>query len=101
MKATDPLLEPLLDSWQRNNTIMHNLLHALPNSSLGIRTIESSPTVAEMFMHIIYVRLVHVYEDAPEFAINVPEQEWQDARNKERIVEMLGVEGGTKIQECN
>jgi uncharacterized damage-inducible protein DinB len=90
MKATDPLLEPLLDSWQRNNTIMHNLLHALPNSSLGIRTIESSPTVAEMFMHIIYVRLVHVYEDAPEFAINVPEQEWQDARNKERIVEMLG-----------
>lgn len=83
------LLEPLLDSWERNNIIILRLLHALPKSSLGIRVIESSPTVAEMFTHIIYIRLVHVYEDAPEFAINVPEQEWVNEHDKERIAQML------------
>lgn len=93
------LLEALLDSWGRNNTIMLNLLHALPNSSLGIRAMEGSPTVAETFMHIIYIRLVHVYEDAPEFAINVPEQEWQDMRDKERIAHML-VESAAAVREA-
>lgn len=83
------LLEVLLDSWDRNNTIMLNLLHALPNSSLGVRVVESSPTVAETFTHIIYIRLVHVYEDAPEFSQGVPEQEWLDERDKEHTSRML------------
>jgi uncharacterized damage-inducible protein DinB len=90
MKATDQgLLEALLDSWQRNNTIMLNLLHVLPESSLGIRVMEDSPTIAASFTHVHYIRLVHVYEDAPEFARDVPEQEWLDERDKERITQML------------
>lgn len=90
MKETDwRLLEVLLDAWDRNNTIMINLLHALPNSSLGLRAVAASPTVAQTFAHLIYIRLVHVFEDAPEFAIHVPHEEWQDERSKERIERRL------------
>ena len=82
-------LEALLHSWKRNNTIMCNLLNALPPSSLGIRAIKSSLTVAEIFTHIIYIRLVHVYEDAPEYSSFVPEQEWVDVQDKERLAHLL------------
>src|SRR5579884_4048315 len=83
------LLETLLDSWDRNNRILVNLLHALPEGGLEARAMESSPSVAEMFMHIHYVRLVFVSEDAPEFATGVPEEEWKNERNRDRIAQML------------
>ena len=83
------LLEVLLNSWNRNNTIMLNLLHALPENSLGVRAMKSSPTVAAAFTHIVYIRLVHVFEDAPEFSKPVPEHEWADLRDKERVAQML------------
>ena len=83
------LLEALLDSWERNNTILLNLLQALPESSLGVRAMKSSPTVAAAFTHIVYIRLVHVFEDAPEFSKPVPEHEWADLRDKERVAQML------------
>jgi uncharacterized damage-inducible protein DinB len=89
MKATDPLLEILLDSWERNNTILLNLLRAIPEASLGTRAMEGSPSVAKMFTHVHYIRLVHVFEDAPEFTVNVPEQEWLDEQDKEHIAGML------------
>jgi uncharacterized damage-inducible protein DinB len=90
MKTTDQsLLEVLLDSWERNNTILLNLLRILPNSGLGARATKDSPSVAEMFTHIHFVRLVFVAEDASEFAKAVPEQEWDDERDKERIAQML------------
>ena len=66
------LLADLLDSWDRNNTILLNLLHALPEGGLEARAIEGSPSVAELFTHIHFVRLVFVCEDAPEFAIELP-----------------------------
>ena len=59
------LLEALLDTWDRNNTILLNLLRALPEGGLEARAMESSPSVAELFTHIQYVRLVFVFEDAP------------------------------------
>lgn len=59
------LLEVLLDSWDRNNAILLNLLSALPEGGLETRAMEGSPSVAEMFTHIHYVRLVFVFEDAP------------------------------------
>lgn len=59
------LLEALLDSWDRNNTILINLLRALPESGLDVRPTEGSPSVGEMFAHIHYVRLIFVSEDAP------------------------------------
>src|SRR6202040_2177928 len=83
------LLEALLDSWDRNNTILVNLLRAIPQGGLQVRAMEGSPSVAELFTHIHYVRLVFVFEDAPEFARDVPEQEWVVERDPDRIAQML------------
>jgi uncharacterized damage-inducible protein DinB len=83
------LLDALLDSWDRNNTILLNLLRALPEGGLEARAMEGSPSIAELFTHIHYVRLVFVFEDAPESARNVPEDEWVVERDRGRIAEML------------
>lgn len=83
------LLEVLLDSWDRNNTILVNLLRALPEGGLDARVMEGSPSVAEMFMHMHYVRLVFVAEDAPEFAVEVPKGEWRSERDRTRMAQML------------
>jgi hypothetical protein len=48
------LLEALLDSWDRNNAILLNLLRLLPEGGLEARAMEDSPSVAELFMHIHY-----------------------------------------------
>ncbi len=50
---------------------------------------EGSPSIAEMFTHIHYVRLVFVFEDAPEFAGSLPEEEWKAERDLDRIAQML------------
>jgi uncharacterized damage-inducible protein DinB len=83
------LLEALLDSWDRNNTILLNLLRALPEGGLQARAMEGSPSIAQLFTHIHYVRLVFVFEDAPEFAGNLPEEEWVAERDPGRIARML------------
>jgi uncharacterized damage-inducible protein DinB len=83
------LLEALLDSWDRNNAILLNLLRALPERGLEARAMEGSPSVAEMFTHIHFVRLVFVFEDAHEFARKLPEEEWADERDPGRIAQML------------
>ena len=83
------LLEALLDSWDRNNTIMLNLLRALPEGGLEARAMEKSPSVAQQFTHINHERLVSVFEEAPEFAIAVPAEEWMVERDRERIAQML------------
>jgi len=88
------LLAALLDSWDRNNTILVNLLRAVPEGGLEARAMEDSPSVGEMFAHIHYVRLVFVSEDAPEFAREVPKreaskEEWAVERDPNRIAQML------------
>ena len=50
---------------------------------------EGSPSVAELFTHIHFVRLVFVLEDAPEFAGKLPEEEWAAERDRGRIAQML------------
>jgi hypothetical protein len=50
---------------------------------------EDSSSVAELFTHIHCVRLVFVSEDAPEFARNLPEEEWLVERDPGRIGQML------------
>ena len=42
------LLEALLDSWDRNNTILLNLLRVLPEGGLEARMMGGSPSVAEL-----------------------------------------------------
>ena len=91
MSTDQSLLESLLDSWDRNNTILLNLLRILPESGLEIRAMEGSPSVGEMFMHIHYVRLVFISEDASEFANNLPEGEWKTERDLGRMTAMLTV----------
>src|SRR5579863_8334480 len=83
------LLDALLDSWDRNNTILLGLLRILSEGGLEARAMERGPSVAEMFTHIHYVRLVLLSEAVPEFAADLPEEEWVDERDPERIAQML------------
>jgi uncharacterized damage-inducible protein DinB len=93
------LLEALLDSWNRNNTIQLNFLHALPEGGLDVRAMEGSPSIAELFTHIHYVRLVFVLEDAPESATELPEEEWAVERDPRRIAQML-IESARAVRDA-
>src|SRR3954453_17273876 len=93
------LLDALLDSWDRNNTILLNLLGALPPGGLAARAMEGSPSVAQLFTHIHYVRLVFVLEDAPGFstelpAKELPSEEWAHESDPGRIAQMLNESAG-------
>ena len=83
------LLDALLDSWDRNNTILVNLLHLVPPNALEVRATKDSPSISEMFTHMHYVRLVLISEDAPDFPVEVPDIEWAAERNPYRIAGML------------
>ena len=85
----EDVLEVLLDSWDRNNTILVNLLRAIPIGGLEVKAMNGSPSVAEMFTHIHYVRLIFVSEDAPEFAGKMPGSEWVAEHDVDKIAEML------------
>ena len=78
-----------MDSWDRSNTILLNLLHIIPADGLEVRGMEGSPSIAETFTHIHYVRLVFLLEDTPEFAKKMPEKEWLGERDAGRIAQML------------
>jgi uncharacterized damage-inducible protein DinB len=84
-----PLLDDLLDSWDRNNNILVNLLRLVPKDALELRATQGGPSLAEMFTHMHYARLVLVSEDAPEFATEVPREEWVPERDPDRIAKML------------
>jgi uncharacterized damage-inducible protein DinB len=89
MSDQQSLLGALLDSWDRNNTILTNLLQALPERGLEARPMPGSPSVGEMFGHIHSVRLVFISEDTPEFAQTLPGQEWFVERDRDRMTQML------------
>lgn len=94
-----PLLAALLDSWDRNNTILVNLLRAVPADALVIRAMEGSPAVAELFTHMHYVRLVFVAEDAPECARPLPTGEWRFESDPAIIAQMLN-ESATAVKDA-
>jgi uncharacterized damage-inducible protein DinB len=83
------LLEVLLDSWDRNNRILVNLARALPPGGLETRALPDSPSVAQMFTHMHYVRLVFLSEDAPDFAVSLPPREWLADSSPEHIAAEL------------
>lgn len=89
MSNEGSLLAALLDSWDRNDTILVNLLSAVPEGGLELRAMAGGPTVAQLFTHIHYVRLVFVLEDAPEFAREMPKEEWVVEHDRRRIALML------------
>lgn len=93
------LLEILLDSWDRNNAILVNFLRVLPEGGLEARAMEGSPSVAQMFTHIHYVRLVFVSEDAPEFARDLPGEEWVAELDPDRLAQRLN-ESAVVVREA-
>jgi uncharacterized damage-inducible protein DinB len=97
--SDESLLEVLLDSWDRNNAILLNLLRAFPEPGLSARALENSPSVAEMLTHIHYVRLVFVSEDAPEFARPLPRSEWLAEHDPDRLEQMLK-ESATAVRDA-
>lgn len=62
------VLDTLLDSHGRNNTILLNVLWALPEGGVDTKAMESSPSVAGQFSHIQQTRLFWLSQTAPEFA---------------------------------
>jgi uncharacterized damage-inducible protein DinB len=88
-----------LDSWDRNNTILVNLLRAVPDGGLQLKAMEGGPSIAELFAHIHYVRLVFVYEDAPECARQVPDKEWSAEPDSDRMSRLLN-ESASAVREA-
>ena len=89
MSNADDLLDALLESWERNNTIMLNLLRAVPQGGLQIKAMPGSPSVAQQFAHIHHERLVSVAEEVPDCAVDVPKDEWMVVDDRDRIAQML------------
>jgi uncharacterized damage-inducible protein DinB len=94
------LLEALLDSWDRNNTILVGLLRALPEGGLEARAVAGSPSIAELFTHVRHVRICTVFENALEFAKDRPElalrdeDEWVAERDPDLIAQRLNDSAG-------
>jgi len=90
MTTTDEqVLDVLLDSWDRNNVIAVNLLRAIPSDAFDTKGSADSPSVAQLFAHMHYVRLAFVDEDAHEFARAVPEQEWAGEHDVDTLARKL------------
>lgn len=87
--AMDPLLAALLDGWERNNVVLHNLLRALPEAGQMARATPTSPTVGQMFTHLCHERLVSVEENAPEHAGSRPAEEWGTPADPEDLHALL------------
>ena len=84
--SPDPsLLSALLDAWERNNTITINLLRAVPDDAMDLKPIDTSPSIAQLFAHMDYCRLIFVVEDAPEFAREMRNDKWKAERDRARL----------------
>jgi uncharacterized damage-inducible protein DinB len=83
--GNNSLLGAVLDSWDRNNRILVNLLRALPPGSHDARVMATSMSVTEMFTHMIYVRLIFLSEDAPEWVGTRPPREWLRETDPDRL----------------
>jgi len=79
-----PLIDALLNSWDRNNTITINLLRAVPDDAMDLKPIDTSPSIAQLFAHMDYCRLIFVLEDAPEFAREMRNNKWKAERDRKR-----------------
>ena len=83
------LLEALIDSWNRNNLITTNLLRAIPDGAMDLRVMDGSPSIAQLLMHMHYVRAVFVSEDAPDIVVEVPKGEWAIEPDRDRLAHMF------------
>jgi len=93
------LLDAILDSWDRNNTILINLLRLVPAELMDLRGTATSHSLGELFTHMHYCRLVFVFEDAPEIVPVEPKGEWAVERDRERLVQKLN-ESAVAVREA-
>lgn len=61
------VLEAILDSYKRNNTILLNLLSALPEGTMDVSALPDSASIGVQFSHVHQVRLFWLEQVAPEF----------------------------------
>ncbi len=91
----DSVLEALLDSFQRNNAILLNLLRVLPQGGMDARAIEGSQSVGVQFAHIQNTRLFWLEQVAPELGEGLIQlfaqdgEGWTVERDPQRIEEAL------------
>ncbi|MEY4093311.1 MAG: hypothetical protein RLZZ53_510 [Acidobacteriota bacterium] len=95
----DPLLGAILDSWDRNNTILTNLLRLIPQNLMDLRGTDSSHSIAQLFTHMHYCRLVSVFEDAPEIVPVEPTGEYAVEPDRERLIQKLN-ESAVAVREA-
>jgi uncharacterized damage-inducible protein DinB len=90
MNARDRrLLDDLLDSWDRNNRILVNLLRAIPADAMDLSPAEGSPSIGKLFWHMNYCRQVFVAEDAPELSTLVDTGHSEGVSDAGQLAEML------------
>lgn len=93
------LLQAVFDAWDRGNVVLTNLARAIPADVLDARAMAGSPTIGEMFTHIHHERMVSVLENAPEFAGEVPAEEWMPQRDTDRIAQLLS-ESARRVRDA-
>lgn len=93
------LLDALLDCWERNHRVLMNLVGALPLGGLDARAAADSPSVSQMLMHLHHERMVSLTEEAPEFAGQVPAQEWASQSDPQQI-QMLLAESAQRVGDA-
>lgn len=87
--ASQDVLPALLDSWDRNNTILVNLLRALPADQLDHRVMADGFSIVGMFVHIDYCRRYAVGRDAPEIPVPELPEGWRSERDPDRLEQLL------------
>ena len=93
------ILDAVLDCWERSNIVLLNLLKAIPDGGLAARALDGSPTVGAMFTHLHHERMVSVLENAPEFAGQMPAQEWSPECDARHIEELL-TESARRVRDA-
>src|SRR5215831_15044811 len=56
-EISEGLLEAVLDSWDRNNAILVNLLRLIPHHAMQLRAMEDSPSVAKIVRDAVRSRI--------------------------------------------
>jgi uncharacterized damage-inducible protein DinB len=92
--------QSVLEALFRNNSILLDLLRALPEGGLEAKAMEGSPTIAVQFSHSHSTRLFFINQTAPEFSKDLVELFRQDGENRlaERNLERIaaGLEASAK-----
>ncbi len=89
MTMSQSMLALALDSWERNQTILVNLLHNVPREALGLRPLDDSPSVGGLFAHMAATRIHFVQRNAPEVACSMPDFDQVDLRDREELLALL------------